>query len=156
MRALLLLIPILAAACATAGAPPQKAERPMLLTVDSEKSIDAIRADLPKACEAHRFGVLNVHDLKAKLIEKGQDFDRECLVFDVCNPVKAKRVLETRTEISTALPCRISAFALPGGGTRLATIRPTLLLDLFQTPELQEVAAEVEEAMLAIMRETAR
>ncbi|MHC4933970.1 MAG: DUF302 domain-containing protein [Planctomycetota bacterium] len=127
----------------------------MLLTVDSSKSIEALREDLPRVCEAHKFGVLGFHDLRAKLIEKGQEFDKDCLVFEVCNPVKAKQVLETNTEISTALPCRISVFALPDGKTRLATIRPSLLLDLFKTPELKQVALEVEETMLAIMEEAA-
>jgi uncharacterized protein (DUF302 family) len=142
-------------ACSEQQAPGIAKEASMLLTVDSGKSIETLREDLPRVCEAHKFGVLGFHDLKAKLIEKGQELDRDCLVFEVCNPVKAKEVLENNIEISTALPCRISVFALPDGRTRLATIRPSLLLDLFKTPELKQVAMEVEETMLVIMQEAA-
>jgi len=127
----------------------------MLLTCDSKKNLDRLAGDLEAACAAHKFGVLGVHDLKAKLIEKGQDFTKECRVYEVCNPVAAKRVLDTNLEISTALPCRISVYNAGGGGTRLATLKPTMLLELFGTPELQEVAREVEETLVAIMKEAA-
>ena len=60
----------------------------MLMTVDSPRSVEEIAELLPEACTKHGFGVLGVHDLRAKLREKGQEFDRAVLVFDVCNPVK--------------------------------------------------------------------
>jgi uncharacterized protein (DUF302 family) len=127
----------------------------MLLTRDSRKPLDRLAKDLEKACAGHKFGVLGVHDLKAKLREKGQDFAKECRVYEVCNPVAAKRVLDTNLEISTALPCRISIYDAGKGVTRLATIRPTMLLDIFGTPALKEVAKEVEETLVAIMEEAA-
>jgi len=127
----------------------------MLLTRDSKKALDRLAADLEAACAAHKFGVLGVHDLKAKLIEKGQEFTKECRVYEVCNPAAAKRVLDTNLEISTALPCRISIYDAGGGVTRLATIKPTMLLELFRTPALQEVAREVEATLVAIMKDAA-
>ncbi|HEX5135882.1 MAG TPA: DUF302 domain-containing protein [Planctomycetota bacterium] len=128
----------------------------MLLTRDSRKPLDKLAKDLETACAEHKFGVLGVHDLKAKLREKGQDFTRECRVYEVCNPVAAKRVLDTNLEISTALPCRISLYDAGRGVTRLATLRPTMLLDLFGTPTLKEVAKEVEATLVAIMEQAAR
>jgi len=98
--------------------------------------------------------VLGIHDLKAKLADKGVPFDRECRVFEVCNPHQAKKVLERNLEISTALPCRISVYE-EGGVTRLATIKPTAMLDLYATPGLKEVAREVQAALEAIMAEAA-
>ena len=88
------------------------------------------------------------------MAEKGVAFDRECRVFEVCNPQQAKKVLERSMEISTALPCRISVYE-EGGTTRLATIKPTSLIDLFGTPALKGVAAEVEATLVAIMAEAA-
>lgn len=155
MRTLPLLFSMLFVAACSPERPPDREETTMLLTVDSDKPVDWFREGLPEVCQKHAFGVLGLHDLKAKLIEKGQAFDRDCLVFEVCNPVKAKQVLETNPDISTALPCRISVFRTDEGRTRLATIRPSLLLDLFRSPELVEVAREVEETMLVIMREAA-
>lgn len=128
----------------------------MLYSVDSEKTLAMIRDALPRACAAHRFGVIAVIDLQEKLKEKGVAQAAECLVFEVCNPHKAKTALDANPEISTALPCRISAFRAPSGKIRLSTLRPTLLLSMFGTPGLQPMAAEVEEALIAIMNEAAR
>jgi uncharacterized protein (DUF302 family) len=127
----------------------------MLLARDSTKPLDRLAKDLEAACAAHKFGVLGVHDLRAKLREKGQDLARECRVYEVCNPVAAKRALDTNLEISTALPCRIALYQAGESVTRLATIRPTMLLDIFGTPALREVAKEVEEALVAIIEEAA-
>ena len=94
-------------------------------------------------------------DLKAKMAEKGVPFARECRILEVCNPYQAKRVLEANLEISTALPCRISVYE-EAGKTRLATIKPTAMIDLFPNPELKGVAEEVERVLVQIMAEAAR
>ena len=103
---------------------------------------------------SHKFGILGVHDLKAKMAEKGVAFARECRIYEVCNPHQAKKVLEANLEISTALPCRISLYE-EGGRTKLATISPTAMIGLYQNPELKGVAEEVEATLVAIMKEAA-
>jgi uncharacterized protein (DUF302 family) len=127
----------------------------MLHIVESRKPLDRVAKDLEAAVARHKFGVLGVHDLKAKMADKGVVFDRECRVYEVCNPQQAKKVLEANLEISTALPCRISVYE-ERGAVRLATIKPTAMLDLFAAPGLKEVAREVETALEAIMAEAAR
>ena len=127
----------------------------MLYTVDSNKSLPSLQQDIPKACAARKFGVLSVLDLKAKMKEKGVEYGGDCLIFEVCNPQKAKEALEANPEISTALPCRISVYRTKEGKVRISTIRPTKLLELFRSAELQKVASEVEEAILAIMKDAA-
>ena len=126
----------------------------MLHVVESTKPLARVIADLEQAVTRHKFGVLGVHDLKAKMAEKGVSFARECRVFEVCNPHQAKKVLEANLEISTALPCRISVYE-EGGATRLATIRPTALIELYRNPELKDVAQEVEDTLVRIMTEAA-
>ncbi|HET8532592.1 MAG TPA: DUF302 domain-containing protein [Methylomirabilota bacterium] len=126
----------------------------MLHIVQSRKPLDRVAKDLEVAVARHKFGVLGTHDLRAKMAEKGVPFDHECRIFEVCNPIQAKKVLDTNLEISTALPCRISVYE-EGGVTKLATIRPTALLDLYATPGLKEVAREVEVTLEAIMTEAA-
>jgi uncharacterized protein (DUF302 family) len=128
----------------------------MLYSVDTEKPLARLREDLPKACAARKYGVLSVIDLKERMKEKGVDYGGECLIFEVCNPQKARETLEANPEISTALPCRISAFKTRDGKTRLSTIRPGRLIDLFGTPRLKQLAGEVEAALTAIMNEAAR
>lgn len=127
----------------------------MLHIVESTKPLARLAADLEQAVARHKFGVLGVHDLKAKMAEKGVSFARECRVFEVCNPHQAKKVLETNLEISTALPCRISLYE-EGGTAKLATIRPTALIEIYRTPALKGVAEEVEATLVQIMAEAAR
>jgi uncharacterized protein (DUF302 family) len=127
----------------------------MLHTVESPRPLEQVAKDLEAAVSRHKFGVLGVHDLKAKMAEKGVPFARECRIYEVCNPQQARAVLERNMEISTALPCRISVYE-EGGKTKLATIKPTALIALYGTPELKAVAVEVETALAAIMAEAAR
>lgn len=127
----------------------------MIYRVSSRKKIADVARDLEAASGRHKFGILGVHDLKSKLKEKGVDYERECLIFEVCNPQQAKRVLEKNAEISTALPCRISLYG-EGEMTTLATLRPTALLALYSARGLEPVAREVEESLMRIMQEAAR
>lgn len=128
----------------------------MLYSVESAKSLAKLREDVPKACAARGFGVLSILDLKEKMREKGVEYGGECLIFEVCNPRKAKETLEANPEISTALPCRISVYKSKDGKTCLSTLRPSKLIDLFGTAELTTLAAEVEESISAIMNEAAQ
>ena len=127
----------------------------MLHIVETKKPLANVVRDLEQAVARHKFGVLGVHDLKAKMAEKGVPFTRECRIFEVCNPHQAKTVLEANLEISTALPCRISVYE-EGGMTKLATIKPTAMIALYATPGLQGVAKEVEATLEAIMAEATR
>jgi len=127
----------------------------MLHIVESKKSMDQLSKDLEAAVTRHKFGVLGVHDLQETMAKKGVEFARACRIFEVCNPHQAKKVLEANLEISTALPCRISAYE-EGGGTRLATMKPTAMIALYPNPELKGVAEEVERTLEAIMAEAAR
>jgi uncharacterized protein (DUF302 family) len=126
----------------------------MLHIIESRKPLDRVAKDLEEAVTRHKFGVLDVHDLRATMAKKGVEFARECRIFEVCNPHRAKKVLEANPEISTALPCRISVYE-EGGVTKLATIKATAMIDLYGTPGLKDVAREVETTLEAIMAEAA-
>lgn len=120
----------------------------------SAASLDTVCARLPEIAQKHQFGVLGVHNLKEKMQAKGVAFDRECRVFEVCNPQQAKNVLASAMEISTALPCRISVYE-ENGQTVLASLKPTMLLSLFDAPGARSTAESVEATTIAIMEETA-
>ncbi|MFH1725010.1 MAG: DUF302 domain-containing protein [Elusimicrobiota bacterium] len=124
----------------------------MVHVVKSDKPFQDVVNALPDVVVKNKFGVLGTHDLRKKMNEKGVAFERDCVVFEVCNPQKAKAVLEENMEISTALPCRISVYR-EGGKTKLATIKPTALLGMFPNPELGPVAEEVERTLFRIMME---
>ncbi len=126
----------------------------MLHIVRSSRSLTETARALEDACARHKFGVLGVHDLRAKMADKGVQFDRDCRVYEVCNPHQARKVLEANLEISTALPCRISLYD-DKGTTTLATLKPTSLIELFPNPELRSVAEDVEATLVRIMAEAA-
>ena len=111
-------------------------------------------AALQTAVLANHFGVMQVHNLKDTMANKGVEFAHECLIFEVCQPQQAKKVLDQNMSISTALPCRISIFE-ERGKTILATLKPTTLLAMFNTPQLEGVAREVEDTIMKIMTEAA-
>lgn len=127
----------------------------MVYEIASNKTLEQIDSALKDSASRHKFGVIAMHDLKAKMKEKGVEFSKECLIYEVCNPQQAKRVLEANASISTALPCRISVYG-ESGSYRLATLLPTKLMEVFHSPEdIQNVAREVEEVLLQMMREAA-
>jgi len=126
----------------------------MLIIVESKKSLAEVCDAITPAAQKHKFGVLGTHNLKETMAKKGVVFDRDCYIFEVCNPIQAQKVLASRMEVSTALPCRISVYE-EGGHVKLATIKPTAMIAAFAARDLEPVALEVEQAIAAIMREAA-
>ena len=126
----------------------------MLIQLSTDKTVKQTAAALHLAVPANQFGVMQVHDLKETMWVKGVEFDHECLIFEVCQPEQAKKALDQNMSISTAMPCRISVYE-EGGRTTLATLKPTALLAMFDTPQLNDVAMEVEATLIKIMTEAA-
>ena len=126
----------------------------MLLKFATDKTVTDVAAALQTAVQANHFGVRQVYDIKETMTKKGVAFDRECLIFAVCQPQKAKKVLDENMSVSTALPCRIAIYD-EGGNTILTTLKPTTLPAMFNTPQLEGVAQEVEDTIVKIMKEAA-
>lgn len=133
---------------------PPKHEPAMIYTLSTDKTVTDTAAALQAAVQANHFGVMQVHDLKATMAKKGVEFTHECLIFEVCQPQQAKKVLDQEMSLSTALPCRISIYS-KGGRTILATLKPTALLAMFAVPQLDQIALEVEATIIKIMKEAA-
>lgn len=122
----------------------------MLYSRRAGGTVDEVTKRVEEATVANKFGVMGAHDLKAKMAEKGVEFAPQCRILEICQPMQAKNVLEAEMAISTALPCRISIYE-ENGGVQVSTIRPTALLEMFQRPELNDVAREVEETIVRII-----
>jgi uncharacterized protein (DUF302 family) len=122
----------------------------MMYVRDAQGSLEETGQRLEAAVKAHQFGVIGVIDLQAKMHEKGVDFGPACRIYEVCNPHKAKEVLENDMRISTALPCRISLYE-EDGRTRLATMLPSAMLGMFGADDLSDVADEVEAAIRSMI-----
>jgi len=126
----------------------------MLVKLSTDRTVSQAAAALQAAVQANHFGVMQVHNLKETMEKKGVEFGHECLIFEVCQPQQAKKVLDQNMSVSTALPCRISIYE-EGGKTVLATLKPTTLLAMFKAPQLEGVAQEVENTIVKIMKESA-
>ncbi|QTN32902.1 DUF302 domain-containing protein [Akkermansiaceae bacterium] len=126
----------------------------MLIEFSTGKTVKEAADSLQAAVEANHFGVMHIHNLKETMVKKGVDFTRECLIFEVCQPQHAKKVLDENMSLSTALPCRISVYE-EDGKTIFASLKPTTLFTLFNIPQLEGVAREVEDTIVKIMNEAA-
>lgn len=116
----------------------------MYYIVETDKSFDQASEDLGAAVKENGFGVLHVHDLGATLRSKGIEFEEQCKVFEVCNPVQAAKVLAADMRLNMALPCRISVFT-ESGKTKIGLIKPAQMLSSLSRDEaLAQVALEVE------------
>jgi uncharacterized protein (DUF302 family) len=125
----------------------------MYYIVESDKSFDQASADLESAVKNNGFGVLHVHDLGNTLRSKGIAFDKQCRVFEVCNPGQAAKVLSADMRLNMALPCRISVFT-EQGKTKIGFIRPVpMLAALSQDPALAQIATEVEAKIIKMVEE---
>ena len=127
----------------------------MLINVESHRSVEEVRSRLEEKAKERGFGVLSVHEVSRILQEKGQPIDYPCVIVEICQPSSASRVLSKNPYIATALPCRIAVFERDGR-TLLSTIAPTTMLEMFEEPELEDTAREVEEVIKEIMEESAR
>jgi len=127
----------------------------MTYIIQTKKDIEQASSDLEVAVKNNGFGVLHIHDLKATLNSKGIAFEQDCRVFEVCNPHKAKEVLDYDMTLNMALPCRISIWQ-QGNTINIGMISPQATLALLsQSQELSKMAAEVEATLEIIIDQAA-
>ena len=125
----------------------------MKYIVETTKSVDQAVNDFQEAVKKHKFGVLHIHNLQETMKKKGVDFPNQCQILEICNPQKAKEVLEEDMEMNMALPCRVSVYT-DRGKTKIGMIKPTALLaSLSQSEHLKKVAEEVEEKIIQMIHD---
>ncbi len=124
----------------------------MLISYETNKSLDEVRQAVEEKAKAKGFGVMAVHEVSKILESKGVPINYRCVIVEVCSPKHASQVLSTDPYISTAMPCRIAIFE-ENGKTVLSTMSPTEMLSMFERPDLEEIAQEVEELMEQILEE---
>ncbi|MDR9498897.1 MAG: DUF302 domain-containing protein [Hydrogenovibrio sp.] len=125
----------------------------MFYQLDSDKSFEQAVSDLEAAVKNHGFGVLHIHDLGSTLRSKGQAFQEECKVLEVCQPAQAARALKIDMRLNMALPCRISVYT-ENGQTKIGMVSPVKMLGMLsQDTELAPVASEVEQKTIEMINE---
>jgi len=111
--------------------------------VETKKSFSKVVEDLKISLSNYSFGVLWELDFKDKFKEKNLDFDKSFKVLEVCNPVKAKQVLEEDIEVGYFLPCKIVVYE-DNNSIYIGMPKPTALIGLLENNNLSKIALEVE------------
>lgn len=125
----------------------------MYYIVETGKSFEEASSALDAAVKNNGFGVLHIHNLGETLRSKGIDFQEECKVFEVCNPVQASKVLAIDMQLNMALPCRISVYT-EKGSVKIGYIKPIEMLSaLSSDSSLIDIASEVEQSMIKMVEE---
>ena len=123
--------------------------------MECEGTFEEVCSRLIAVVPKHKFGIIGSIDFKAKLQEKGIDFGKKCIVYEVCNPQIANKMLMMDLSISTMLPCRISVYE-EEGKIKLATTLPASIVQMF--PKLENVpdVKVVEDALKTILDESSK
>jgi uncharacterized protein (DUF302 family) len=82
-------------------------------------------------------------------------FSENHLIFELCNPQQAAKVLNVDMSLSMALPCRICVYT-DAGQTRIGMILTVdLLRSLSESSELMDVAQHSDNKMTSLINEVA-
>ena len=112
----------------------------------TNKNLDEAINSLTEKLKENDFGVLWQVNFKDKLNEKGLDFEDNYVVLEVCNPKKAKEVLEKNIHVGYVLPCKM-VVREENDQTYVGMTRPEALISLFGESDLNTMAKEVEEIL---------
>ncbi|CCQ98241.1 conserved hypothetical protein [[Clostridium] ultunense Esp] len=107
-----------------------------------KQAIDSIKESLAE----NNFGVLWEMNIQDKLKEKGVDFKENFQILEICNPHKAKNVLEENMQVGYFLPCKVTVYERDGQ-VMIGMPKPTSLLGMMGETELGSIAEEVEEVL---------
>jgi uncharacterized protein (DUF302 family) len=128
----------------------------MLIKFSTNKTVPEVVVALTLAVPSHHFNIIQVHDIQETMTKHGVEFARQCLVFEVGQIQQDGKDPEQNASIFTVLPCRIFVYA-EDDKTVLATLKPTTLLAaMFDAPRLPKADQEVEDSIIAMMKQAAR
>ncbi|TAH74713.1 MAG: DUF302 domain-containing protein [Anaerolineaceae bacterium] len=116
--------------------------------VVTSKSFNEAVDSLVQSLEDHKFGVLWKLNFKDKLKEKGIEFDRNFMIFEVCNPHKANEVLSKHIDVGYFLPCKLVVYE-EGSTIKIGMIKPDILIGLLNHTDMEDTAIEVQNILIS-------
>lgn len=128
--------------------------RKMSRVFRSEKAFDAACQDFESNVAGNKFGVLHIHDVKDTLSKKGISLDKNCKIYEICNPVRAKHLLDMDFKLIMGLPCRVAIWESEGGVEIGMTDAQSVLGMIDSNPEVISYATEVNDIIVAIVNAT--
>ena len=123
---------------------------PDLIIKDSQLSVEKVIEKLKEAVPNNKFGILHSYDIKQTLAGKGQTLEEECHVFEICNPVVAKNILDKDMNLASVLPCRISVYTMDGV-TKVGMASPSKHIAQLTNENVSSLIEPVEQALINII-----
>lgn len=117
---------------------------------ESDLSVADAVAKVEAASIENGFGVINTLDLKAIMAKKGVEYGDAATVVEICQPHHAKAFLEKEPRVAPCLPCRI-AVTSKDGKTIVQSVRPSAMMAIFDNPEIETLAKEIDEVVEKIV-----
>lgn len=117
----------------------------------TSKSLEEAIASLKDNLKEVSFGVLWELNFKKTLESKGLDFAEDYVVLEVCNPKKAKAILEEDMQAGYSLPCKM-AVRREKDKTYIGLSSPVASLGFLNNSKLLEHASEVEEILKKVIK----
>ena len=127
----------------------------MLYVRDASGTVESVSHKLAEAAGKHGMEVIAVHNIQERLNAGGASLPGECRVLEVWNSKRTQRALQTDMAVLTVLPSRIAVYGHEDR-VRIAFIKPTVLIDLYQHPALEPIAQESEDAMICLVESVCR
>lgn len=118
-------------------------------TVISNKNFDEATEIVQKEIISAGMRVLHIHDLQARLAEKG--YEREPFkIIEFCNAKYAAEFLEADIKIGLCMPCKINVY-IQGGQTFISAMRPIILPQFFPNADLGDKPEELDRLIQIIV-----
>lgn len=111
-----------------------------------EKTVSKVKEELSK----EGFGILTEIDVKEALKKKLDVEYEDYIIFGACNPPLAYKALQAEKGIGLFLPCNVIVYK-ENGKTLVATILPTVAMNMIENESLSEIAKEAEEKLKKVI-----
>jgi uncharacterized protein (DUF302 family) len=124
-----------------------------LIIKESQLSVEAVIEKLKKAVVDNQFGILHAYDIQQTLADKGQILAEKCHIFEICNPVVAKNILEKEMNLAVLLPCRISVYSVQGI-TKVGMASPAKHAAQLSDVDVSALINPVEQTLIKIINQS--
>ncbi len=105
------------------------------------------------ALSAHGFGVLTEIDVQQTMRTKLGVEMSEYLILGACNPKMAYEALQVEPQVGAMLPCNVVIRTVGPSVITVSAIDPVASMQAIENPDLQQVAAGVQQLLRTVVRE---
>ncbi|MHB1844087.1 MAG: DUF302 domain-containing protein [Deltaproteobacteria bacterium] len=115
--------------------------------VSPEEAIERTTA----ALQTEGFGVLTRIDVQKTLKEKLGVDGRPYVILGACNPKLAHEALSAEPGVGLLLPCNVTVFERPAGGSVVQAVKPRAMFEVVKNPALGPLVDQVDEKLRRVL-----